>query len=100
MTPAYFYIALAAAPIATLSVVLVGYIVQNQNLNARMAELRTDLGSRMGEMRGEITNRFNDTNARIASELAAVRAEMTRNHSELVHKFADLDTRLTKLEHR
>jgi len=28
----------------------------------------------------------------------ALRAEMDKNHSEMLHRFADLDTRMTRLE--
>jgi hypothetical protein len=33
-------------------------------------------------------------------EFAALRAEMAKNHSEMLHRFADLDSRLQRVEQR
>jgi hypothetical protein len=80
MSDAQLYLTVAVAPALSLMIVLAGYIVQNSNLNARIAEMRTD---------------FRDL---LRAELSAIRAEMARNHSELLSKFADLDRRLSALE--
>jgi len=74
------YLTIAVAPILSLVIVLAGYIVQNVNLNARVAEIK-------GDMR-DLLN----------AHTAALRAEMSRNHSELLGKFAELDHRLNRLE--
>ena len=39
-------------------------------------------------------------NARLNDVKEALRAEMEKNHSEMLHRFSDLDTRLTKIEGR
>ena len=80
MSDAQLYLTVAVAPALSLMIVLAGYIVQNSNLNARIAEMRTD---------------FRDL---LRAELSAIRAEMARTHSELLSKFADLDRRLSALE--
>ena len=89
LTQTQFLITMTMAPVMSLVIVLAGYIVQNNNLNARMADLRSEmkdlLHAQMEAMRAEIT---------------AVRAEMARNHSELLMKFADLDRRIGHLEAR
>jgi hypothetical protein len=39
-------------------------------------------------------------NSRIGDIRDLVRAEMSKNHSEMLHRLADLDTRLTCVEQR
>ena len=73
---------IAVAPILSLAIVLAGYIVQNTNLNARVAEIKGDLR--------DVLNA--NTNA--------LRAEMAKNQSELLNKFSELDHRLTQIEDR
>jgi hypothetical protein len=63
---------------------LAGYIVQNVNLNARIAEVRADLNitnTRFGELRTELKDVMQ-------AEFRAIRAEMEKNQSELLAKFA------------
>lgn len=91
MSDAQLYLTVAVAPVLSLVIVLAGYIVQNQNLNARMAEFRADIDRR-------ITTEMNAMREILRAELAAIRAEMAKNHSELLSKFADLDRRLSALE--
>jgi hypothetical protein len=76
-------------PVLSLVVVIAGYIVQNSNLNARMAEIN----SRMLEMKSDIREL-------LSAHSAALRAEMEKNQSELLGKFAELDRRVDRLEHR
>jgi hypothetical protein len=37
-------------------------------------------------------------NARLTDVKEALRAEMDKNHSEILHRVGDLDTRLTRIE--
>jgi hypothetical protein len=37
-------------------------------------------------------------NARLTDVKEALRAEMDKNHSEMLHRVGDLDTRLTRIE--
>jgi len=87
MSDAQLYLTVAVAPVLSLVIVLAGYIVQNSNLNARIAEIRSDFRDLLRAER-EV----------FRAELSAIRAEMARNHSELLSKFADLDRRLSALE--
>ncbi len=63
-------------PLATLAIVMVGFIYNN----SRMSDLRSDMLRHMDALK------------------ETLRAEMAKNQSELLHKFADLDTRLSRLE--
>jgi len=65
-------------PVATLAVVVVGFLYSNK----RIDDLRSDVEHRISDL-GD-----------------ALRAEMAKNHSEMLARFADLDTRLTRLESR
>lgn len=84
-----FIIAIAVAPVLSLVIVVAGYIVQNSNLNARTSEIRSD-----------IEHRFTDFRDIVRAELSAIRAEMTKNQSEVLAKFAELDQRLSAVESR
>lgn len=91
MSEAQLYLTVAIAPVMTLVIVLAGYVVQNQNLNARIAEVRSDLDKRL-------STEMNALREVLRAEIAVIRSEMARNHSELLSKFADLDRRLGPLE--
>jgi uncharacterized metal-binding protein len=72
----------------SLIIVLAGYIVQNVNLNARIAEVRADLNitnTRFGELRTELKDVMQ-------AEFRAIQALMEKNQIELLAKFAGLDT--------
>lgn len=71
-----------AAPLSSLAVVIIGYVIQNNNLNARISEIRSDLKDVL------------------RAELGAIRAEMAKNHSELLHKLVDLENRIHRIEAR
>ncbi|SPF55891.1 hypothetical protein SBA4_7530002 [Candidatus Sulfopaludibacter sp. SbA4] len=77
-----FIITIAVAPILSLVIVIAGYIVQNTNLNARVAEIK------------------GDTRDLLNAHTGMLRAEMAKNQSELLGKFADLDQRLNHIEDR
>jgi len=76
------YLTIAVAPILSLVIVLAGYIVQNVNLNARVADIK-----------GDIRDLLN-------ANTAALRAELAKNQSELLNNFAELDHRLPQIEDR
>jgi uncharacterized metal-binding protein len=82
------FVTIAVGPMLSLIIVLAGYIVQNVNLNARIAEVRADLNitnTRFGELRTELKDVMQ-------AEFRAIRAEMEKNQIELLAKFAGLDT--------
>lgn len=97
----WFQLAIVSvAPLATLAVVLVGFLYNN----ARLTDLRNDMISRMSTLRDEMLSRMSSLDASVNQRLDdtrdVLRAEMARNHSELLHRFADLDGWLTRIETR
>ena len=85
MNETQFFITIAMAPVMSLVIVLAGYIVQNANLNARIAEVRTDSKE---ILRAELTA--------VRSEMAALRSEMAKNHSELLTALAQHELQLDR----
>jgi len=85
------FVTIAVGPMLSLIIVLAGYIVQNVNLNARIAEMRSDTNIRFAELRSELRDVMQ-------AEFRAIRAEMEKNQSELLAKFAELDHRVSRLE--
>jgi hypothetical protein len=63
---------LALATLPTMVVVLIGIFVNNARLN--------------------------DVKDALRAEIKVVEANMDKNHSEMLHRFGDLDTRLTRIE--
>jgi len=45
-------------------------------------------------------SRIGDISRRIDDMRDLLRAEMSKNHSEMLHRFADLDSRLNRIEER
>jgi hypothetical protein len=66
-------------PVATLAVVMVGFLYNNSN-NSRMSDLR------------------NDIKDLFKAEVGRLDAKIDRNHSEMLSRFADVDRRLTHIE--
>ena len=76
--------------------VLAGSIFNNvhiSDLQKRMDDQRDSINRRMDDLSRNLGERINDTRD-------TLRAEMTKNHSEMLHRFADLDARLSKIEER
>jgi len=67
---------LALTVIPMMTIVLVGILVNN----VRISDLRDSVKSEILSLRD------------------VLRAEMDKNHSEMLHRFADLDTRMTRIE--
>jgi hypothetical protein len=67
---------LALTVIPMMTIVLVGILVNN----VRISDLRDSVKSEILSLRD------------------VLRAAMDKNHSEMLHRFADLDTRMTRIE--
>jgi hypothetical protein len=76
MSETQFYISVAVMPVTTIIIVLIGVLLNNNNMNNRLSD---------------VNNRLNDL-----KEL--LRAEIAKSHSVLLMKFAELDQRLTRIE--
>ncbi len=72
-------LSVALTTVPTMVVVLVGILINNARLN--------DVHSRLG-----------DVKETLRAEMKAVEANLDKNHSEMLHRFGDLDTRLTRIE--
>lgn len=55
---------------------------------------------RIGDVNKGIDDMRDSFHSTLRAELGAVRAEMAKNHSEMLHRFGDLDGRLTEIERR
>jgi hypothetical protein len=71
--------------VGTLAVVVVGFFYNN----SRITDLRTDLNARFGD----INNRFGDFEKMFDAKLA-------RLEEMMLHKFAELDDRLVRIENQ
>jgi len=119
-------LSLAVATTPMMLVVLVGIVVNNLRLNdmrdflraeikASGAEIRAELGSKIQALEGRIQGIESRLEARmlgvegriqglegemkgIEGEMKAIYALIDKNHSEMLHRFGDLDTRLTRIE--
>ena len=89
-------------PVTTIIIVLIGILLNNANMNARFG----DINARFGEMNA----RFGDMNARFADLKEELKgliqaysdrqdANLRRVEDELLGKFAELDNRLSRIEH-
>jgi hypothetical protein len=92
MKPEQFQlIAMAVAPVATLIVVILGVFASNRHVDVRISDLQQFMEVRFTDMTRGMDQRFADSKE-------TLRAEMRTNQSELLAKFAELDTRLTRIE--
>ncbi len=91
MSETQFYISVAVMPTVTIIIVLIGVLLNNTNMNARVNDLRGDMNARFEDLRDEM-------NARIGKLRDTLRAEMSKNHSEMLTKFAEVDNGLSRLE--
>jgi hypothetical protein len=71
--------------VGTLAVVVVGFLYNN----SRITDLRTDMNNRFADM----NNRFGDFEKLFD-------AKLVRLEEMLLHKFAELDDRLVRIENR
>ena len=83
MSPMQFYVSVAIGPLATLIVVALSILINNSRFN--------DLNQRITDLNIQINKRIEDTRD-------LLRAEIAKSHSELLMKFAELDSRLTRIE--
>jgi predicted PurR-regulated permease PerM len=83
-------------PIATLAVVLVGFLYNN----SRFTELSKSVDSRITELSKSVDSRISDLKDLIKAQGERFDANLARVESSLLSKFAELDTRLTRIESR
>jgi hypothetical protein len=69
------------SPLATVAIVMVGFLYNNSRL--------TDLRLSMGDMRDMLR-----------AKIKVLQAIMDKNQSEVLSKFAELETRVTRIEEK
>ena len=89
MNPVQFYLAIAVAPVTTIIIVLVGVLLNNQNMNNRMAE---------------VNNRLTDFRQLLTAETQRVEikleSRMDKMETNLLHQMAGLDARVSRIEEK
>jgi hypothetical protein len=85
-------------PVTTIIIVLIGVLLNNANMNARFADMNArfaDMNARFGDM----DRRFTDLKELIQAYSDRQDANLRRVEDELLGKFAELDNRLSRIEH-
>lgn len=78
--------------VGTLAVVVVGFLYNN----SRITDLRMDMNNRFGDL----NSRFGDMNDRFGDFEKMFDAKLARLEEMMLHKFAELDDRLVRIENR
>lgn len=92
MKPEQFQlIAIAIGPVATLVVVFLGVLFQNRHVDTRISDLTRAMDQKFTDTKDLLR-------AEMRADFAELRALIERNHSEILAKFAEFDSRLSRLE--
>ena len=81
---------LALATLPTTVVVLVGILLNN----ARLTDFKEVLRAEIRVVEAQVKN----VEAQVKAVEAQLTSQLDKNHSEMLHRFGDLDTRLTRIE--
>jgi hypothetical protein len=76
------------SPLATLAIVMVGFLYNN----SRLSDFRLSMGDMRDMLRAEIKA--------MGVEIKVLQTTMEKNQSELLSKFAELETRVSRIEER
>ena len=76
------------SPLATLAIVMVGFLYNN----SRLSDFRLSMGDMRDMLRAEIKM--------MEVEIRVLQTTMEKNHSELLNKFAELETRVSRIEEK
>ena len=76
------------SPLATLAIVMVGFLYNN----SRLSDLRLSMGDMRDMLRAEIKT--------MGVEIKVLQTTMEKNQSELLGKFAELETRVSRIEQK
>src|ERR1017187_1128031 len=94
MKPEQFQLlAMAIGPVATLIVVFLGVLFQNRRVDVRISDLQRSMEVRFADLTRSTDARFSSVDGKFIDI-----TEMRAHQSELLAKFAELDTRLTRIE--
>ena len=76
------------SPLATVAVVMIGFLFNN----SRLTDLRLSMGDMRDMLRAEIKT--------LEVEIRVLHTTMDKNQSEVLSKFAELETRVTRIEEK
>jgi hypothetical protein len=76
------------SPLATLAIVMVGFLYNN----SRLSDFRLSMGDMRDMLRAEIKT--------LAVEIRVLHTTMDKNQSEVLSKFAELETRVSRIEEK
>ena len=82
-------------PVTTIIIVLIGVLLNNANLNARLGDMNASFNARFTDM----DRRFTDLKDLIQAYSDRQDANLRRVEDELLGKFAELANRLNRIEH-
>ncbi|HEY6390084.1 MAG TPA: hypothetical protein VIX89_02330 [Bryobacteraceae bacterium] len=91
MNETQFYISVAVVPVTTIIIVMIGVLLNNANMNVRFGDM-------VGRF-ADINTRFTDLKDLIQAYSDRQDANLRRVEDELLGKFAELDNRLSRIEH-
>jgi len=89
-----FYLAIVAAPVASMLTVLVGILINNGILNAQVRRLDEKIDSKSLVLEAHLRR----LDEKIDSKFEVLEAHLRRTEDMLLGKFAELDNRLTRIE--
>jgi hypothetical protein len=92
----------AVMPATTIIIVLIGVLLNNANMNARFGDLNArfgDMNGRFGDMSGSLAGHIEDIKVLIQAYSDRQDANLRRVEDELLGKLAELDNRLSRIEH-
>ena len=92
------YLQLLSA-LASPMIVIVGFLYSNSLLSdfgSRIGDMRVDMRGSMGDIRGSM----NDMRDMLRAEITVLQVIMEKNHSEALGKFAELESRVSRLEEK
>jgi hypothetical protein len=98
VTETHFYISVAVMPITTIVIVLIGVLLNNSNMNSRLSDFTVQVNNRFNDINARLNEMNASLNRRIDDTKDLLRAEIAKNHSEMLGKFAELDIRLSRIE--
>lgn len=96
MNPVQFYLAIAVAPVTTVIIVLVGVLLNNQNMNNRMAEVN----NRLTDFRQLLTAETQRVEIKLEAKMDRLESRMDKMESNLLHQMAGLDARVSRIEEK
>jgi hypothetical protein len=91
LTDTQFYIYVTVVPVSTIIIVLGGVLLNNVNMNARFRDINTSFP--------DIDRRFAEIKDLIQACLDRQDGNFRRFEDKMLGKFAELDTRLSRIEH-